>query len=75
MESTTAAANNGSIRNHTNGLNGHMKKKKPQSISNGWYTEIEPSWPGQSFSLALEVGDKALFDFFLFSFLFELYCI
>jgi spermidine synthase len=54
MESTTAAANNGSIRNHTNGLNGHMKKKKPQSISNGWYTEIEPSWPGQSFSLALE---------------------
>jgi hypothetical protein len=38
------------------GANGKaMRKRRPQSIRNGWFTEIEPSWPGQRLSLALEV--------------------
>ena len=30
--------------------------KRPQSIRNGWFSEIEPAWPGQKLSLALEVS-------------------
>ena len=58
---TTRAAND------TNGINGvnalHNKvelngarKAKPKSIRNGWFTEVEPAWPGQKLSLALEVS-------------------
>jgi len=28
----------------------------PDSIRDGWFTETETLWPGQKFSLALEVG-------------------
>ena len=48
--------------NHTTTINGKTnttntkKKKQPNSIRNGWFSEIEPAWPGQRLSLALEVS-------------------
>jgi hypothetical protein len=32
------------------------KKKKVRGVQNGWFTETETMWPGQRFSLALEVS-------------------
>ena len=30
--------------------------KVPASIKEGWFSEVEPMWPGQKLSLALEVS-------------------
>jgi hypothetical protein len=39
--------------NNKNDING--KEKKIRGIENGWFTETATMWPGQKFSLALEV--------------------
>jgi hypothetical protein len=39
--------------NNKNDRNG--KEKKIRGIENGWFTETATMWPGQKFSLALEV--------------------
>lgn len=30
--------------------------KVPTCIKDGWFSEVEPMWPGQKLSLALEVS-------------------
>jgi len=43
---------NGNGKEHNN----MHKIKVPSCIKDGWFSEIEPMWPGQKLSLALEVS-------------------
>ena len=40
-------------------MNGSSGKGNVQGVRQGWFTETETMWPGQKFSLALEVSTNS----------------
>jgi hypothetical protein len=70
---TTAAATQTSTAGAGTIATGTTASKIPSCIQDGWFSEVEPTWPGQKLSLALEVRcSKCLILFVcIFSFWFD----